>query len=404
MAEDRVILHCDCNSFFASVETALHPAFRNVPMAVCGNEEERHGIVLAKNELAKSFGIQTAETVVSARRKCPSLVIAEPHYEEYVKYSKAVSEIYARFTDAIEPFSIDESWLDVTASKKLFGTGEQIADTIRETVRKEIGITISVGVSFNKVFAKLGSDYKKPDATTVISRENYQKIVYPLPATDMIFVGAHTGEMLRTMGIRTIGDLAAASPDLLVMRLGKMGEMLSRYARGEDDSPVAPRTEARKSISNGFTFIRDLVGREECRQGIEFLCEEIGTKLRRQEMKATVVSLKIKDVFLRTVQKQATLDPPTDLTKEISEAAYCLLCSMWSENKPARMLTVSVSGLLQKEAQTEQLTLFPDETQQKRREKDGKRDVAIDAIRDRFGVSAIQSGASIREDGIFKKK
>ena len=165
----RVILHCDCNSFFASVETVINPAYKNVPMAVCGSEEDRHGIVLAKNEQAKRFGIQTAETVWSAKRKCPGLVIAAPHYDEYVKYSRRVNEIYSRFTDMIEPFGIDESWLDVTASKKLFGTGEEIAERIRKAVKEEIGITVSIGVSFNKVFAKLGSDYKKPDAITVIS-------------------------------------------------------------------------------------------------------------------------------------------------------------------------------------------------------------------------------------------
>jgi len=189
---ERVILHCDCNSFFASVETALNPAYSGVPMAVCGSEEDRHGIVLAKNELAKKYGIVTAETVYSARKKCPSLVIAPPHYKAYSEYSKRVNEIYARYTDMIEPFGIDESWLDVTASKKLFGSGEEIAERIRKEVKEEIGITVSIGVSFNKVFAKLGSDYKKPDAITVISKENFRQIVFPLPASDLLFVGKKT--------------------------------------------------------------------------------------------------------------------------------------------------------------------------------------------------------------------
>ena len=185
----RVILHCDCNSFFASVETVLNPAYRDVPMAVCGSVEARHGIVLAKNEQAKKYGIQTAETVYSAKRKCPGLVIAEPHRDEYLKFSRRVNEIYARYTDQIEPFGIDESWLDVTASRRFFGTGEEIANKIREDVKREIGITVSVGVSFNKVFAKLGSDYKKPDAVTVISEENFKDIVYPLPVSDLLFFG-----------------------------------------------------------------------------------------------------------------------------------------------------------------------------------------------------------------------
>ena len=194
--KERVILHCDCNSFFASVETALHPEFRNVPMAVCGNPEDRHGIVLAKNELAKKYNIQTAETVFSARKKCPDLVITSPHSDQYAIYSKRVNDIYARYTDMIEPFGIDESWLDVTASQRLFGNGFAIADRIRNEVKREIGITVSIGVSFNKVFAKLGSDYKKPDAITIIGKDNYKQIVYPLPASDLLYVGKRTAQEL----------------------------------------------------------------------------------------------------------------------------------------------------------------------------------------------------------------
>ena len=193
---DRTILHCDCNSFFASVETALNPAYKGVPMAVCGSQEDRHGIVLAKNEEAKKFGIQTAETVFSAKKKCPQLVIAAPHYDEYERYSKMVNAIYADYTDRVEPFGIDESWLDVTASRRIFGSGEEIAELIRRRVKEEIGITVSIGVSFNKVFAKLASDYKKPDAITVISKDNFKQIVYPLPASDLLYVGRRTAEEL----------------------------------------------------------------------------------------------------------------------------------------------------------------------------------------------------------------
>ena len=282
---DRVILHCDCNSFFASVETALNPSFKNVPMAVCGSQSDRHGIVLAKNELAKKYGIKTAETVYSAKKKCPSLVIAEPHYEEYSKYSKRVNAIYARYTDMIEPFGIDESWLDVTASRKLFGTGVEIAERIRKEVREEIGITVSIGVSFNKIFAKLGSDYKKPDAVTLIDRDNFKSIAYPLPVSSLLFVGKKTENALLSMGIRTIGALAESSPSLLNMRFGKIGEMLHAYASGNDESPVLPVQEDAKSISNGFTFRHDLVGRGECRIGIDYLSEEIGRRLRNNGMK-----------------------------------------------------------------------------------------------------------------------
>ena len=285
----RVILHCDCNSFFASVETALNPAYKNVPMAVCGSTEERRGIVLAKNELAKKYGIKTAETVWSAKKKCPALVTVEPHHEEYARYSKMVNEIYLRYTDMVEPFGIDESWLDVTASRKLFGTGLEIAEKISADVKREIGITVSIGVSFNKVFAKLGSDYKKPDAITVIDEENFKNIVYPLPVGDLLFVGKRTEEALIYMGIRTIGDLAATSETLLKSRFGKAGEMLHKYARGLDDSPVTAEREDAKSIGSGFTFRHDLVGREECRQGIDFLSDDIGRKLRLKGMKCGTV-------------------------------------------------------------------------------------------------------------------
>ena len=220
---DRVILHCDCNAFYASVECLLHPAYRDVPMAVCGDPENRHGIILAKNERAKRFGVQTAETIWQARRKCPDLVLAPPHRDQYAIYSKRVNAIYQRYTDLVEPFGIDESWLDVTGSQRLFGSGPEIADRLRAEVQRETGLTISVGVSFNKIFAKLGSDYKKPDATTVISRENYRDIVYPLSVSALLYVGKSARETLQNMRIRTIGDLAHADRKALVASLGKIG-------------------------------------------------------------------------------------------------------------------------------------------------------------------------------------
>ncbi len=405
MKEERTILHCDCNSFFASVETVSHPEFSRVPMAVCGSTEDRHGIVLAKNELAKAYGIKTAETVWSAKKKCPALVIAEPHYGEYVKFSRAVNKIYAEYTDEIEPFGIDESWLDVTKSRKAFGTGFEIAETLRRRIREEIGITISIGVSFNKVFAKLGSDYKKPDATTVIDRENFRRIVFPLPAGDMLFVGRRTEEALLKMGIRTIGDLAATSPALLTTRFGKIGEMLHLYATGEDESPVTPPTEDAKSIGNGFTFRHDLVGREACRVGINFLSEEIGEKLRARGQKCTTVTLRVKDEFLATVQKQKQITPPTDLSREIADAAYTLLTSFWSPEKPVRMLTVTASGLVRRDAVTEQLDLFSDPAIDEKREKGEKRENAMDKIRQKYGRAAIVQGSVIDTDiGIYEKK
>ena len=401
---DRVILHCDCNSFFASVETVLHPEYRDVPMAVCGSQEDRHGIVLAKNELAKKYGVKTAETVVSAKRKCPSLVIAPPHHKEYVKYSRLVNEIYARYTDLIEPFGIDESWLDVTASRKLFGTGYDIAERIRADVKRELGITVSIGVSFNKAFAKLGSDYKKPDAVTVIDKSNYKEIAYPLPVSDLLFVGKRTEEGLLRMGIRTIGELAECSEDILKMRFGKAGEQLYKYSNGLDDSPVQTEREDAKSVGSGFTFRHNLTSKDEWRIGIEYLADDVATRLRRINMKCSTVQITIKDEYLRSVQRQKPQNPPSDLAREIADTAYKILDSEWSVYKPIRMLTVTATGLVRDGMFMEQLDLFFENSGNKKREKSKKREEIVDKIRQKYGNTSILNGAIINTDlGIYDK-
>ena len=400
----RVILHCDCNSFFASVEAALNPALKNVPMAVCGSVEERRGIVLAKNELAKKYGVKTAETVWSAKKKCPSLVTVEPHHDEYARFSKMVNDIYFRYTDMVEPFGIDESWLDVTASQKLFGSGLEIAERIRADVKREIGITVSIGVSFNKVFAKLGSDYKKPDAITVIDETNFKNIVYPLPVADLLFVGRKTADALLHMGVRTIGELAATSESLLINRFGKAGEMLHKYAGGLDDSPVCAEREDAKSIGSGFTFRHDLVGREECRRGIDYLAEEIGARLRAKGMKCGTVQLTIKDEYLRSIQRQRPQNPPTDISREIAETAYRIYLDEWSEHKPVRMFTVTATGLTHADMIAEQITLF-DSSESDTREKNKKREIAVDKIKQKYGFNSISQGSFIDSDlGIFTPK
>lgn len=401
---DRVILHCDCNSFFASVETVLHPEYRDVPMAVCGSQEDRHGIVLAKNELAKKYGVKTAETVVSAKRKCPSLVIAPPHHKEYVKYSRLLNEIYARYTDLIEPFGIDESWLDVTASRKLFGTGYDIAERIRADVKRELGITVSIGVSFNKAFAKLGSDYKKPDAVTVIDKSNYKEIAYPLPVSDLLFVGKRTEEGLLRMGIRTIGELAECSEDILKMRFGKAGEQLYKYSNGLDDSPVQTEREDAKSVGSGFTFRHNLTSKDEWRIGIEYLADDVATRLRRINMKCSTVQITIKDEYLRSVQRQKPQNPPSDLAREIADTAYKILDSEWSVYKPIRMLTVTATGLVRDGMFMEQLDLFFENSGNKKREKSKKREEIVDKIRQKYGNTSILNGAIINTDlGIYDK-
>lgn len=402
---DRVILHCDCNSFFASVETVLNPAYRDVPMAVCGSVVDRHGIVLAKNELAKAYGIKTTDTVFQAKKLCPNLVIAEPHYEEYLNYSKRVNAIYSDYTDMVEQFGIDESWLDVTASVRVFGSGIQIAEEIRKRVKEEIGITISIGVSYNKVFAKLGSDYKKPDAITVISRENYKEIVYPLPASDLLFVGKKTADALQSLGIRTIGDLASSNTDLIENHFGKSGEMLLRYARGEDSSSVSAIEDDAKSVGNGFTFKHDLVSKEEIRIGITFLSEEIGRRLREKGLLCTTVSVSVKDDNLKVSGRQKPLARPTDLGCEIAETALGIIFGWWSAGKPIRTITLTALGLIRGDNYGEQLDIFDDVETGKKREKKRKREETVDIIRQKHGKNSIIRGSLLdNEMGIYDPK
>ena len=399
--KDRVILHCDCNSFFASVEMALNPSLKGLPVAVCGDEENRHGIVLAKNEIAKKHGIYTTQTVYAARKMCPGLVVVKPHYSEYERYSVLVNSIYSKYTDIIEPFGIDESWLDVTASG-VFGTGLEIAEKIRTEVKEKIGITVSIGVSFNKVFAKLGSDYKKPDAITVIDKSNFKDVAYPLSVGNLLFVGKKTEEQLKNCGIKTIGDLARANISLLTSKFGKAGRMLSDYARGLDTSPVdVDNHHESKNIGNGLTFRHDLVTRESCRVGIDFLCEELGFKLRKRNKLCSTVQLTIKDSMLKSIQRQRIQNPPTNISDEIAKTAYAILCDEWESGKPVRMLTVTVSGLIPEDEYSNQLSFF-ESAEDERRKRDGLREEAIDSIRGKFGNTSIVKASLIDNDmGIF---
>ena len=392
---ERTILHCDCNGFFASVECALNPSLKDVPMAVGGSQEARHGIILAKNELAKKYNIQTAETIYSAKKKCPSLVIVPPHHDLYQEYSERVNKIYSDYTDLVERFGIDESWLDVTGSKQLFGSGEEIATILRKRIREEIGITISVGVSFNKVFAKLGSDYKKPDATTIISKENYKDIVFPLPVRDLLFVGKRTAETLGRMGIKTIGDLAGSDEKVLHKLLGKAGTTLYHYARGEDSSPVDPHANDEvKSVGNGMTFRRDLCGERDIMCGISHLSESIAARMRQKGVKCTVVQVTIKDPDLISIVRQEKLDHPTNLAKEITQKAMEIIRHNWNLKKPIRMLTVTGGGIIGEDAQT-QISFFDDENESSKRESLEK---TLDAIRSKYGKDAVINANILEND------
>ncbi|MBQ3155347.1 MAG: DNA polymerase IV [Clostridia bacterium] len=389
----RVILHCDCNNFYASVELLKFPELRDKPVAVAGDPEGRHGIILAKNMIAKRYGVQTAETVWQAKKKCPDLVLLPPHHDEYEAMSRRVNEIYLSVTDQVEPFSVDESWLDVTGSQRLFGDGQSIADLLRRRIREELGITISVGVSDNRWWAKLGSDYKKPDAATLITRENVTRLLYPLPIQDMLFVGRAAADVLRRHGITTIGMLAAAPRESLVKWLGKQGESLHAMANGQDDSPVRRwgEAEAVKSVGNGMTFPHDLIGEEAWRAGLMPLCDSVGSRLRAQHLKCRTITVQIKDPQLKVISRQKTLAMPTSLTKIIFREALSILQHCWRQDAPIRLLTVTASALCgEEEEETAQLSFLtdvrPDDPRQARIEQ------AMDSVRRRFGKSAISPG------------
>lgn len=383
---ERTILHCDCNSFFASVETALNPKLKNVPMAVAGDSETRHGIILAKNELAKKFGIVTAEPVMRARNKCPSLITVPPHHEVYSEYSKRVNAIYLEYTDLAEKFGIDETWLDVTGCKGLFGSGIEIAETLRQRVKNEIGITISIGVSFNKIFAKLGSDYKKPDAITVIPKENFKEIVFPLPVESLLFVGGKTVEALKKMYIKTIGDLARTDVRILIGKFGKAGEMLHIYANGLDNEPVKSAfcKNDVKSVGKGRTLPHDVILRDEIRSEIFILSDAVAHGLRQKNMKCRGVQLHIKDIRFSVKSRQKCLKFPTLLSSEIAECALKLYDELGISGVPVRALTVTAINLESADSSC-QLSLL-DENTSKDKE---SLEYTVDKLRSVYGKKII---------------
>lgn len=390
----RTILHSDLNNFYASVELLKHPECKDLPVVVSGSVEDRHGIVLAKNQIAKSFGVKTGEVLWQARRKCPNMVTFTADFSSYARVSNAVKAIYGRFTDHIEPFGIDECWLDVTDSVKNFGTGEQIAEKIRQAVKEEIGVTVSVGVSFNKIFAKLGSDMKKPDAITVISPDNYKDTVWKLPAEDLLYVGKATKNKLNSIGIHTIGDIATTDQNILVGLLGAWGKTLYRYANGLDDSPVldGKKQEDVKSIGNSLTDYKDLHTFEQVKTLILLLSESVAARLRESGMgRAFTVKLSVTDSQLKTFGKQVRLDRPTSSALDIANAGYKLFSDLYKWKNPVRGIGVSVCNFT---LGTEQISF--DFDCQKEEKKD-RLDVVVDGIRKKYGNKSVQRARILQD-------
>ncbi|NLV15591.1 MAG: DNA polymerase IV [Syntrophomonadaceae bacterium] len=391
---ERVILHSDLNNFYASVECLYRPELRNKPVAVGGDPERRHGIVLAKNYLAKATGIKTGEALWQARQKCPGLMIVPPNFPLYLRFSRLTRGIYADYTDQVEPFGLDEAWLDVTGSTHLFGDGPQIADEIRERIKFELGVTVSIGVSFNKIFAKLGSDLKKPDATTVITRDNFRQVVWPLPAEDLLYVGRATKRKLANHGIATIGDIATSSPEFLRTFLGKWGEALWIFANGLDNSPVVRIGDESmvKSVGNSTTTPRDLVNDEDVSRVIYVLSESVAARLREGGLEACTVEIQVRDIELFSFVRRQKQPCPTNLSGEIHDAAMALFRANYSWEKPIRSLGVRGCDLVA--ADSQQPSLFDDVQHAKLK----KVENAVDHLRSRFGHFAVQRACLLNSD------
>lgn len=397
---DRVILHCDLNSFYASVECLHHPEYRNIPMAVGGDIEKRHGIILAKNQLAKKAGVTTGEALWQALQKCPNLILVKPNFSQYLRFSRMVRAIYADYSDKIESFGIDEVWIDVTESIHLFGTPIALADAIRERVKNELGVTISVGVSFNKVFAKLGSDYKKPDATTEITRENMKEIVWPLPIEDLLYVGRATAQKLHLLGIYTIGDCATTESSVLRRRLGKWGDYLWRFANGHDNSPVSVQNfePMVKSIGNSTTCPRDLRNLQDVKIVTYILAESVAARLKEAHLMARVISIGVRDIHLNGFTRQIKLTQSTHLSDDIAHAAIELFKVNVDFSTPLRSIGVKASDLSVAEHPT-QLDLF---TNQVDHQKALDLENTLDVIRERYGFSSIQR-LMMKEDPLLSQ-
>lgn len=391
----RIILHSDCNCFYASVECALNPALKGKPVAVSGNPEKRHGIILAKSEEAKKFGVKTGEAIWQAKKKCPQLITLPPNFSKYVEYSKSVKEIYYKYTDMVESFGLDEAWLDVTGSTRLFGNGYKIAQKIRSRIKKELDITVSIGVSYNKIFAKLGSDYKKPDAVTLINKSNYKHMVWGLPAEDLLYVGSATKKKLNSLGIFTIGQIANTPVDILKKNLGKWGQMLHSFANGNDTSTVAlyGETSPVKSIGNSTTSPRDLKDITDVKIIMGVLADSVARRMREQGLSCMLVSITVRDNSLCSFTRQKKLLSYTDITSEILSTALALFKESYSWKKPIRSLGLSVSELTCKDSGT-QLSLFEDNKKRLRQE---SLDKTTDTLKNRFGNFIINPAVMLKD-------
>ncbi len=391
----RVILHSDINCCYAAIEHLHHPELNGKPLAVGGDPESRHGIVLTADYIAKKYGVKTGMALWQAKQLCPEITFVSPRMDLYLRFSRMAHEIYAEYTDLQEAYGIDESWLDVTASATIKGDGYSIAKEISNRMKSELGITVSIGVSFNKIFAKLGSDYKKPDAITTMYSDEFQTKAWNLPVGDLLYVGRSTNQKLTKIGIRTIGDLARTDEVILVRLLGKMGSVLWAFANGYDDSPVRKENAHApiKSVGNSTTTHRDLVNDEDVKIVIYVLAESVAARLRENGFRCRVVEISIRDNDLFSFTRQRKISNATNITEEIAVEAYRLFKESYDWRKPIRSVGVRGADLVN-DNYWEQIDLFCDFQM---REKHMKMDAAVDDIRRRFGFYSIQRGLMFQD-------
>lgn len=387
---DRTILHSDINCCYAAIEHLYHPELAGKPLAVGGDPEARHGIVLTADYIAKKYGVKTGMALWEAKQCCPAINFVPPRMDLYLRFSRMAHEIYGEYTDLQEAFGIDESWLDVTESVIIKGDGYKIAQEISNRMKSELGITVSIGVSFNKIYAKLGSDYKKPDAITTMYRDEFRQKAWPLLVSDLLCVGRKTAAKLYKVGINTIGDLANTDEKILHSLLGKRGTVLWVFANGYDDSPVKKEnTHAPiKSISNSVTTPRDLINNQDVKIVITILAESVAARLRENGFKCRVVEISFRDTDLFSCSRQRKLGNATNVTKEIAEEAYRLFLENYNWQKPIRSIGVRGADLVN-DNYWEQIDLF---SSMEYREKQMKMDIVVDDIRRRYGFYSVQRG------------
>jgi DNA polymerase-4 len=378
------------------------PEIREKPVVVGGDESLRHGIVLAANQLAKRvYRVKTGEVLFKVRERCPDLVVVPPNHKKYLQFAGMTREIYNEYTDQVEPFGLDESFLDVTGSTGLFGSGKTIADAIRERIKRELGITVSIGVSYTKSFAKLASDMRKPDFTTVITQDEFRQKVWPLPAGDLIYVGAASQEKLRLHGVRTIGDLAASDRQNVIRWVGNInGGILWDYANGYDTSAVRKFEECMnddsgmKSVGHSTTTPRDLCNTEDMKVTVMVLAEAVAARLREYKRLCRTVTLWLRDGKMHSFNRQCKTENATNLAVEIAENAMKLYHARYGLSPPPiRSVGVRASDLIREEEHL-QLSFLPGET---KRQSLLSLERAIDGIRGRYGHMAIARGLMIAD-------